>query len=231
MPPPRSIELRWHPQGLVFRLSKPDVATVGRHGNNDWVLDADSVSRYHARLEWPIDKVWPRITDLGSANGVFVGGVRISPDTPTTVSERSKLKLGKVEIEIRVSGAGAPALLPDSSSSVELLGERGFRLSGRFGNWDDACLLLLRLEDERRSGSLRIDLPEGPVKLTVLLGQLTLGREPGVALLRRLCASAGGSYYSFTSQLKLGTQVTTGWKPSELLGALRAGDDHPTGLQ
>lgn len=226
MPPATAIEFHHLAMAEPFRLCKPDAATVGRSPENDWVLPAESISRFHARLEWPLDKPWPRIVDLGSANGTFVGGVRLKPNQPATVSRRTRLRLGKEEIETGVGfdANASPALLHDSSSAVELFNERGFRLSGRFGDWGDACSLLMRLEGEQRTGALRVDLSSGVVQLTVFLGQLGIEREEGVALLRRLMKEAGGAAYSFTSKLKIESRAVTGRFPSALLDVVRAGE-------
>ncbi|OIP28991.1 MAG: hypothetical protein AUK47_28605 [Deltaproteobacteria bacterium CG2_30_63_29] len=53
-----------------------DVITIGRGEGNDLVVDAPQVSRDHARLRREGD-IWI-LEDLGSANGTYVDGVRIT---------------------------------------------------------------------------------------------------------------------------------------------------------
>jgi len=225
----RSLEFHREGEGIVYRVVPGQKARVGRHASNDWVVADSSISRYHVRIEWGKDDPWPRVLDLDSANGTFVKGVRLPPQGSNRLQSGFSLKLGSVEFKIvGRSGDDGPALLSDSSSSVELLGEKGVRINGRFSDWDDAVRLLLRLEDERRTGSLRIDLPAGKVQVTVMLGDLIIDRVRGVEFLTRLKENAGGTYYDFSSKLQIGSQEIRGWKPNELLGILRGGDEHPT---
>ena len=66
-------------QGLVtgstFALTAGDV-TIGRDGENEIVLAENTVSRYHARLLRQHNGQFA-LTDLGSANGVYVNGTRV----------------------------------------------------------------------------------------------------------------------------------------------------------
>lgn len=67
-------------QGLVaggrFGLTSGDVL-VGRDGDNDIVLAENMVSRRHARLRRDAQGRFV-LTDLGSANGVHINGVRVA---------------------------------------------------------------------------------------------------------------------------------------------------------
>lgn len=66
-------------QGLVagstFTLAAGEV-TIGRDGENEIVLAENTVSRYHARLKRQSNGQFA-LTDLGSANGVYVNGTRV----------------------------------------------------------------------------------------------------------------------------------------------------------
>lgn len=53
-----------------------DVITIGRGAGNDVVLDAPQISRHHARLVRSGKTVF--LEDLGSANGTFIDGEKIS---------------------------------------------------------------------------------------------------------------------------------------------------------
>lgn len=61
--------------GSTFALTGGDV-TVGRDGNNGIVLAENTVSRRHARLLRDSQGQFT-LTDLGSANGVYINGTRI----------------------------------------------------------------------------------------------------------------------------------------------------------
>lgn len=58
---------------MVLHAAQIPVIRLGRAPDNDFVLDAPSVSRYHAVFSYT-DGVQPVITDLGSTNGTFING-------------------------------------------------------------------------------------------------------------------------------------------------------------
>jgi len=57
----------------VFRVDLSPTLRIGRAPDNEIVLDAPSVSRYHVQLLYDTGSQ-PIITDLGSTNGTFVNG-------------------------------------------------------------------------------------------------------------------------------------------------------------
>lgn len=63
------------PNGLTqeFALTEPSL-TIGRHAACDIVLEDDTVSRVHAKVERTVDGI--ALTDVGSSNGVRVNGER-----------------------------------------------------------------------------------------------------------------------------------------------------------
>jgi ABC-type multidrug transport system ATPase subunit/pSer/pThr/pTyr-binding forkhead associated (FHA) protein len=61
------------PPSSGVRVASQPVIRVGRAPDNEIVLDAPGVSRYHATLTYRSDGP-PILTDLGSANGTFVNG-------------------------------------------------------------------------------------------------------------------------------------------------------------
>jgi len=75
-----------------FVLSKGNV-TLGRSTVSDIVLDDDSVSRNHARLD--LEKSVFVLHDLGSANGSFVNGVKVKN---RALSRGDVIQLGKVTL-------------------------------------------------------------------------------------------------------------------------------------
>jgi ABC-type multidrug transport system ATPase subunit/ABC-type multidrug transport system permease subunit len=61
---------------IVMRAGEEPVIRIGRAPDNDIVLDAPGVSRYHATLTYGAG-AQPIIADLGSTNGTFVNGLPV----------------------------------------------------------------------------------------------------------------------------------------------------------
>src|SRR5262249_11776906 len=76
------------------------------------VIDAGTVSRQHARIR--VQSGVATIEDLGSTNGTFVNGTRIS--TATQFTAGSKIALGTTELLVKASGPSAPTIRVDASS-------------------------------------------------------------------------------------------------------------------
>jgi len=79
--------------GAAFQLVGPRI-TIGRTADNDIVIEDNMVSRHHARLEMRGDTYV--LTDLGSANGTWVNGRRISE--PVSLQANDSVRLGKVSV-------------------------------------------------------------------------------------------------------------------------------------
>lgn len=93
--------------GTELDVRRP-VVTVGKGRQSDVLIDDDSVSTAHATLEYERG-AW-RITDLGSANGTFVEGVRLAPDVTTPLTFGSTVRFGGVQTHFRpVPGADPDA--------------------------------------------------------------------------------------------------------------------------
>ena len=130
-------------QLTVIELPETGRLVIGRGDDCDVVLDHPSISRKHAAVEIG-DQL--RIEDLGSANGTFVGGVRIAPSKPMGFGPGTLVELGSVLITQRggeeavVAKPAADMVIADpvmrevhetvgvaarSSLSILLLGETG----------------------------------------------------------------------------------------------------------
>lgn len=79
-------------QGQIFELRGE--ARLGRHRSNAIVLSDGKVSRNHARLD-PIHGTYI-LTDLGSANGTFVNGVRIKQ--PVRLRDSDLILVGETQL-------------------------------------------------------------------------------------------------------------------------------------
>lgn len=73
-------------------------ATMGRGLSNDVILEDTRVSRHHAQLRYKARRFW--ITDLGSTNGTFVNGERVSE---TALRDGDVVSLGGLELTFRES--------------------------------------------------------------------------------------------------------------------------------
>jgi hypothetical protein len=149
------------------------VVTVGRAAGCDIVVDDDSVSAQHARLEYDLG-AW-RITDLQSINGTAVEGVRLAPNVPTPLHYGATVRLGGVQLQFReaegadVDAARAGYVPPEVARTL-----REERSGARFPLWLVLLILLLAViigmivysNYARTTGTVLLD---GPSAVTALL--------------------------------------------------------------
>ena len=76
--------------GLLFKVTK-GAAVIGRAPNVEVRLEDDGISRTHARLRAETNRAW--IEDMGSRNGTFVNGTKIS--APVELREGDKIQVGR----------------------------------------------------------------------------------------------------------------------------------------
>lgn len=72
------------------------VITIGRSRDNDYVINDPSVSRHHSQIILTDDGNY-KILDMGSVNGTYVNGQRITGETSITVTDL--IQVGKVELD------------------------------------------------------------------------------------------------------------------------------------
>lgn len=77
----------------TVELNRPRT-TLGRSARNDLWTDDPFTSRLHAEIRQRGDGYW--LTDLGSANGTFVNGARLT--APVMLKERDVIRVGETEI-------------------------------------------------------------------------------------------------------------------------------------
>jgi pSer/pThr/pTyr-binding forkhead associated (FHA) protein len=95
-------------QGARVDLSGSAV-TIGREDGNDLVLDDTQASRRHARVA-PADGGWT-VEDLGSTNGTYLNGGRLSGTRRLTASD--EIRIGRTVITLRSTAAHTEIGTPD----------------------------------------------------------------------------------------------------------------------
>lgn len=93
-------------QGNTYTL-RPGVNTVGRL-NADVLLPDPSVSRSHARITVQNETV--TLEDVGSTNGTFVNGQKLTPQVPVTLTNGAEVTFGGARLTLKLPGmpAGEP---------------------------------------------------------------------------------------------------------------------------
>jgi len=93
---------------LIWRGESRDVpageSVIGRDRACAIQIDADSVSRHHARVWVTRDRAW--VEDLGSKNGTWVDGQRIHGEVALT--DGATFKLGSEAVRVEMSGDPRP---------------------------------------------------------------------------------------------------------------------------
>lgn len=79
------------------RLAMVDHFRIGRSADCALILDDDYVSGDHAEMKRRADGQWV-LTDLGSTNGSFVNGARLS--APTIVTAADDIKIGRTQMRL-----------------------------------------------------------------------------------------------------------------------------------
>lgn len=80
-----------------------DMVSVGRTDANDIVLRHGTVSKLHAYFAEG-DDGWT-LTDQGSTNGTWVGGVRLMPNEPRRLTGTEMLAFGQVHVALKEARA------------------------------------------------------------------------------------------------------------------------------
>jgi hypothetical protein len=95
-----------------------DGLTVGRLAANSVVLNDAQISRHHLRLDWDGSQV--TVTDLGSANGIFLAGARLLPHAPQVWDGREMLRVGPFWLRLLPAGPTVPSTLVSRPSGGAL---------------------------------------------------------------------------------------------------------------
>src|SRR5262245_35660649 len=88
------------PDGHVVRIDRFPF-TVGRSNPADGLIPLAFISRKHCRFRLHGEEVL--VEDLGSANGTYVNGVRVTAPTPVRAGDQ--LRLGPLGFRVALQGA------------------------------------------------------------------------------------------------------------------------------
>lgn len=202
------------------QLRPGEALRIGRHHENDVVLRDSVVSRFHATLRWDAGADRPVLYDNGSQNGTNVNGKDVI-GRAEALGAKSRLTIGPYVITVDLKGREepsatpetGPALIEDAGDSVALFTEQGPDLRGSLEAADAMRQLLLRLECERRSGTLRIDVGGNRGHLTFGVGRImdaTFMGQLGLRALDRVTQVTHGKY-SFTRDMEPSDQAMNLW--------------------
>jgi len=133
--------------------------TIGRTPDNDLALPAAPVSRRHAEIL--IEKVGPVLTDLGSVNGTFIGGLRLLPHQPRLLTDGEVFEIGPYVLFYRspqpIEQVGT--IIPDESiRTIEQKLEPTASLRGAI---DKKVPLLALIKPPRQTWPAELTTPEG----------------------------------------------------------------------
>jgi pSer/pThr/pTyr-binding forkhead associated (FHA) protein len=97
---------------MLFRLMPGSLKTLGRAARADFVVDSALVSRVHCRFTLN-DEDELELEDLGSTNGTFVNGEKVSKKM---LNDGDKLKVGRIEFVVNAGPHGDVRDAPTSLS-------------------------------------------------------------------------------------------------------------------
>jgi pSer/pThr/pTyr-binding forkhead associated (FHA) protein len=88
--------------GRVLQLAVDRLPlTIGRHPDNGFQLEHETVSRFHATLEWHDARLV--LTDLGSCNKTHYRGFALTPFEPEELADEFLFAVGPFVVSGRVS--------------------------------------------------------------------------------------------------------------------------------
>lgn len=175
---------------------------LGRHVDNDIVINDTTASRFHATVRWDPELERPVLYDNGSANGTVVNGTEVHNATHP-VGQHAVIEISGHRLDVRLENCGeTPAILKNAGDMVTLFSDQGPEIKGTIGTDASIRELLQRLEAERRTGTLV--LSSSGAKVTVCLGKLmqaNVGKFTGRNALNKIYESAAG-LYAFSRELE-----------------------------
>jgi len=103
-PPALSLTCEEGPASIDLRFVDTQAVDFGRDAHCRTVLDHESVSRRHARIEWETP-AW-RVRDLGSRHGTFVNDVKLNRDEVRTIGAGDVIVIGPWRWRVSIATGG-----------------------------------------------------------------------------------------------------------------------------
>jgi hypothetical protein len=180
-------------QGGEFPLGTQPEIIVGRSSDLDMVLVEDMVSRRHARIT--IGDQLITIEDLGSTNGTFVNGEKI---TRASLKEGDRVLIGTSILKVVAVDPGAPPMRRPEMST----GSRAGQTRTMSGSIDEIPLpdLLQLLGSSKKSGVLVVRSEDDVGKIYLRKGVVVfasindLAEVPPLKSIFRILTWAHGSF-------------------------------------
>lgn len=200
-----------------IRVHPGERLRIGRHASNDLVLSDDTVSRFHAVIQWDPDEDRPFVQDNGSANGIEVDGDCI--ELRSHLPGGNQVQIGRFTLSCEVTNVDerryvaavtdgpdpdTPAATLEGSDSVVLFSEKKIDIHGDATSPEELQRLLLDLEEKQRTGTLSVKTGEQKGRVTFCVGQVMsaqLGQATGRDALRDISLLERATY-SFSRELR-----------------------------
>ncbi len=217
------------PLTVVVRASSEDSPSltfdgarvvIGRGDGCDVRLPDLSVSRRHAIIRVRAGE--HAVIDEGSANGTFIGGIRLSPRTPRIVKSGDLVRIGRVWLEIRIDQTPPTRDLAAATRDLALaLVGQAMRALG------DDTTPSVRVVEGRDAGATLAFEEEGRLYIAgrdetcdLPLDDTDASREH-VRFVRRgstvLVRDAGSKNGAFLGDARISPDRDTAWRPALML--------------
>jgi len=95
-----SVFLVHYPDSPI-RVPDKGTVSIGRADSNDIVLNEPRVSRQHAVIEWEKSSGAFLVRDLGSKNGTYLNGFKISTHDPRPLNDWNKIRVTSIVFTVR----------------------------------------------------------------------------------------------------------------------------------
>jgi hypothetical protein len=111
------LDVYWPDGRLESYLLESETVSVGRAEGNTVPLDTDALSRYHFSIVNDGERVW--VTDLNSANGTFIDGLRLPANSPQELGSAEEIVAGSIRMIYWHLDDGAALVLNPSEENTQ----------------------------------------------------------------------------------------------------------------